>query len=98
MRITDARLGDDGGVELTLLVRNLSAPSMEVTASTAFGLLGAGPGVLAADNAAEQGFQVLSIGQQHSFKLHFAPLDGARALRVTVPGNAPQDLLLPALR
>lgn len=97
VRIVDAWRTDDGGLQLRVQVQHRGPSPITVEAARAFTLVAAARSPLSPVESRPL-FETLQPDEPATFELRFAPVEGARALRVQLPIGSPQELPLPRLR
>ncbi|MGL6110410.1 MAG: hypothetical protein ACRC2B_09965, partial [Rubrivivax sp.] len=98
VELLGTRQPESGGIEITVRVTHRGDAPLTVVGKNAFALVrrGGGVEVLLEQNSSPV-FYTLQPDSTHKYSLSFDAAD-AIALRVTLPGQAPNDLMLPGLR
>lgn len=97
MQIVQAWRTDAGGLAIVARVTNHGAAALVLTSATAFSLVRNGQ---SAEPPLESQpvFETLQRDEPVLFRLAFAHADAAVALRIALPGQAPHQVEIPALR
>lgn len=98
VELLGARHPESGGIEITVRVTHRGDAPLTVVGKDVFALVRRGGGVEALlEQNSSPVFFTLQPDSTQKYSLSFNGAD-AIALRVTLPGQAPQDLMLPGLR